>query len=498
MWLDAVLPRGTRSIFLVNAVPLVAQQSGYIERNSRRGLSVQTLSSHGGSQSFAEVIVGTAETIRRAIVAGQIAAQSVGAIVVDEAHHAVGDHPYVQVMRLFEQDGLSPHVLGLTASALHGELKNVNERLANLEGTLGAKIFSPGGPERKIEFKKVAWKGTGAEKIAMHRRTYAAAREVALKHAAYQGYDLKVLMETEVEHAEACLAALGGRGYALFLAHGLVPLIEAKLGRKLAYMEDPASHANMQLSKDQLPVLQERLYSALEDQATGEPPTGKVASLFELLATHQDGRTLVFVERACVAYGLAMLLSELGIPARPVCGTLTMEEPRRRSYLDQFRKGEVNTLVATATLEEGLDVPDCQYVVRFDSFHTVKSHVQGAGRARCTAGAIAFYFDNLPEVEEQKRSVVDAIVRGDEVSEAALNQAITADETQGTAGEGEGEGHTWSAESTQWDYATNASFRGCKCPCGAVLKISSRAFGKGRKKKERVFSVEGPYVCPNA
>ena len=106
------------------------------------------------------------------------------------------------------------------------------------------------------------------------------------------------------------------------------------------------------------------------------------------------------------------------------------------------------------------EVPDCQYVVRFDSFHTVKSHVQGAGRARCTAGAIAFYFDNLPEVEEQKRSVVDAIVRGDEVSEAALNQAITADETQGTAGEGEGEGHTWSAESTQWDYATNASFRG--------------------------------------
>ena len=31
-------------------------------------------------------------------------------------------------MRLFEQDGLSPHVLGLTASALHGEVKNAAER----------------------------------------------------------------------------------------------------------------------------------------------------------------------------------------------------------------------------------------------------------------------------------------------------------------------------------------------------------------------------------
>jgi endoribonuclease Dicer len=304
-------------------------------------------------------------------------------------------------------------------------------------------------------------------------------------------------METEIEHAEACLATLGGRGYALFLAHGLVPLLEAKMGRKLAYQEDPASSANMQLSKDQLPVLQERLFSALASHGEGERPTGKVASLCDLLAQHQDGRTLVFVERACVAYGLAFLLSELGIPARPVCGTLTMEEPRRRSYLDMFRGGEVNLLVATATLEEGLDVPDCQYVVRFDAFHTVKSHVQGAGRARCTAGAEAFYFDNVPEVEEQKRSVVDAIVRGDEVSEEALNQAVASEEKQ-SGTEGEGEGHTWGAEATQWDYATNASFRGCKCPCGAVLRITSRAFGKGRKKKERIFSVEGLYKCPQA
>ena len=43
---------------------------------------------------------------------------------------------------------------------------------------------------------------------------------------------------------------------------------------------------------------------------------------------------------------------------------------------------ELLSLSPTATLEEGLDVPECQYVVRFDPFHTVKSHVQGAGRAR--------------------------------------------------------------------------------------------------------------------
>ena len=60
---------------------------------------------------------------------------------------------------------------------------------------------------------------------------------------------------------------------------------------------------------------------------------------------------------------------------------------------------------------------------------------------------------------------------------------------------GIGSGHRWGAESTLWDYQSQKSFRGMACLCGARLKISSRAYGQGRKKKERSFSLEGLRHC---
>lgn len=58
-------------------------------------------------------------------------------------------------------------------------------------------------------------------------------------------------------------------------------------------------------------------------------------------------------------------------------------------------------LVATVALEEGLDVSDCQFVVRYSKFHVPKSHIQGSGRARHRDAEI-FYFENDPTTEKDK------------------------------------------------------------------------------------------------
>ena len=48
----------------------------------------------------------------------------------------------------------------------------------------------------------------------------------------------------------------------------------------------------------------------------------------------------------------------------PVSGQSSMTEKEREKNLGKFRSGDVRVLVSTAALEEGIDVPNCQFVVR--------------------------------------------------------------------------------------------------------------------------------------
>ena len=211
-----------------------------------------------------------------------------------------------------------------------------------------------------------------------------------------------------------------------------------------------------------------------------------------------------------------------------VCGVQGMEDATRQRNLQRFRS-ECQVLVATASLEEGLDVPACRFVIRYDYFSSAKSHVQGAGRARHPEAEI-FYFDNDPLLEEERRRrVADACDReaceeygtpptspahaadaegpaelaagaAEGAAEGAASVGLQPSQPQHGTSDGiadaQGSGHAWGEETTLWDYGSNKSFRGMACSCGAVLCIQSRAYGRGRKKKERIFSREGPFLCP--
>lgn len=47
-----------------------------------------------------------------------------------------------------------------------------------------------------------------------------------------------------------------------------------------------------------------------------------------------------------------------------------------------FRKGRLNCLFATSVAEEGLDIPNCNLVIRFDLYTTMIQYIQSRGRAR--------------------------------------------------------------------------------------------------------------------
>ena len=63
--------------------------------------------------------------------------------------------------------------------------------------------------------------------------------------------------------------------------------------------------------------------------------------------------------------------------------TLAEEEMKKMiKTLKAFKNGDLNIIVSTSVLEEGVDIRICNLVIRFDKPKTFRPYVQSRGRAR--------------------------------------------------------------------------------------------------------------------
>jgi len=128
-------------------------------------------------------------------------------------------------------------------------------------------------------------------------------------------------------------------------------------------------------------------------------------------------RCLVFVEKRHTARLLAAVFQRFapikhlrpGFLTGPGSGNLAEVKFSFRQQvvtMMQFRKGEINCLFSTSVAEEGLDVPDCNLVIRFSLYRTMVQYVQSRGRARQNNSKFIHMLERGNTVEqEQMRDV---------------------------------------------------------------------------------------------
>ncbi|KAL6322147.1 hypothetical protein AAG906_005087 [Vitis piasezkii] len=120
--------------------------------------------------------------------------------------------------------------------------------------------------------------------------------------------------------------------------------------------------------------------------------TPKVQSLVKILLKYQqteDFRAIIFVERVVAALVLPKVFAELPSLSFIKCASLIghnnsqeMRTCQMQDTIAKFRDGRVTLLVATSVAEEGLDIRQCNVVIRFDLAKTVLAYIQSRGRAR--------------------------------------------------------------------------------------------------------------------
>ena len=141
-------------------------------------------------------------------------------------------------------------------------------------------------------------------------------------------------------------------------------------------------------------ILQREFPNPNLDNPSDVSPKAKllVQFLHQEFNTEKQSRGLILVRERWTGKLLCELLRHVGPHhLRPDvlmghrsgdAGEETISFRKQLGILNNFRKGEINCLVATSIAEEGLDIPECNLVIRFDLYDTLIQYIQSRGRAR--------------------------------------------------------------------------------------------------------------------
>lgn len=235
-------------------------------------------------------------------------------------------------------------------------------------------------------------------------------------------------IDRTVRHLLHVLVELGSDALCFSLSDSIVPQLETAAAQCAMY------GGRSSLTSKMLEEMRRKLGLAATDLAADPyltdiaPKTSTkalrlvylITELFDRHSTDEGYRGIVFVEQVALTTPLAHLLNKClsaaqrgGCDVRSVSGQTS--DKQVKAEMDSLHGLRTRLLVCTSMLEEGIDVADCAFVVRFNVFNTTKSHIQGSGRAR-RHDAEVYYFDNDIAVEKEKHRQLTAVARDSSLS----------------------------------------------------------------------------------
>ncbi|RUS70384.1 hypothetical protein EGW08_021853, partial [Elysia chlorotica] len=197
----------------------------------------------------------------------------------------------------------------------------------------------------------------------------------------------------------------------------------------LAQVEDVMNHLDQSFTSfgpemnPERSEQEERFYEFfldLKETATGQrifinPNLEKLAARLRenVINRTDDARAIVFVRTRVLSEAVASWLNRcgevdlMGLNAKKFTGSTASEDQGGMSVaeqnfvMDNFRSGKVRVLIATSIAEEGVDIPECNVVIRYNYARNEISKVQTRGRSR-TFGGVSVLLA-MPAVVQRER-----------------------------------------------------------------------------------------------
>ncbi|XP_054651574.1 endoribonuclease Dicer isoform X4 [Dunckerocampus dactyliophorus] len=136
-----------RTVFLVNSALCVVQQAAAVRTHSDLQVGEYTDLEETSAWSYQQwneeisnnqVLVMTCHIFLHVLRRQILPLSKINLVVFDDCHLAITDHPYSEIMKLFDGSLCNPRILGLTAAILNGKCdpSDLEQKIQNLEQVL--------------------------------------------------------------------------------------------------------------------------------------------------------------------------------------------------------------------------------------------------------------------------------------------------------------------------------------------------------------------------
>ncbi|NXL59097.1 DHX58 helicase, partial [Chordeiles acutipennis] len=426
--------QGRRVAVLVNKVHLVEQhfqKEFHVLQGDFKVTAISGDSSHKSFFAFevkqSDVVICTAQILQNALVSREedthVELTDFSLLVIDECHHTHKDAVYNKIMLSYLQRKLSgqqdlPQVLGLTASpgtggatSFEGAVEHILQICANLDAEkitsaqeelqhLQSHVPQPRKQYDLCQERAQDPFGERLKKVMEQIQRYLEVpglpQDFGTQIYEQQIVELeKTAAETFCRKTRVCALHLRKYNDAL-LINDTVRMIDAFQCLQEFYaterdVKDPTERFLTTVFEENRTSLQ----ALARDRRYENPRLGK---LEEILREHFQpsgtSRGIVFTKTRQSAHSLLSWLQATAtlcgqhVRAAVLTGTgysnqtRHMTQNEQQDVIKQFRQGALNLLFSTSVAEEGLDIPECNIVVRYGLMTNEIAMMQARGRAR--------------------------------------------------------------------------------------------------------------------
>ncbi|NXX80488.1 DHX58 helicase, partial [Urocolius indicus] len=426
--------RGGKVAVLVNKVHLVEQHATKEFSALQDSFRVTAISGDSSHKSFfacvvkrSDVVICTAQILQNALLSAEedthVELTDFSLLVIDECHHTHKEAVYNKIMLSYLQRKLRgqrdlPQVLGLTASPGTGGATSEEEAVehilqicANLDIEKISSVQEEvqhlqrhvPQPKKQYDLCQERAQDPFAEQLKKVMEQVHQYMEMPnpLQDFGTQTYEQHVVevekraAETFSRRTRVCALHLRKYNDAL-LINDTVRTSDAFRCLQQFYdterdMKDPTERFLAATFEEN----RERLQALSEDQRYENP---RLSKLKEVLREHFQplgtSRGIVFTKTRQCAHSLLGWLQDTdalcgqhikaAVLTGAGCGSQTgrMTQNEQQGVIKLFRQGALNLLFSTSVAEEGLDIPECNIIVRYGLMTNEIAMMQARGRAR--------------------------------------------------------------------------------------------------------------------